>query len=156
VDDIEKHMVLERLREAPADLEGAILCSGNGLRPPISLESRVFWFAREVEMRKELSAQKQLDLLRLKAEYEADHGYDLLHGKKQRRIAGEEVKRLLFDPFTFRGSHMLEVAFVGRGIALQMRFRERRTESAAILAARYLEEFKRVEEQVIDVLTCEA
>jgi hypothetical protein len=156
VDDIEKHMVLERLREAPADLEGAILCSGNGLRPPISLESRVFWFAREVEMRKELSAQKQLDLLRLKAEYEADHGYDLLHGKKRRRIAGEEVKRLLFDPFTFRGSHMLEVAFVGRGIALQMRFRERRTESAAILAARYLEEFKRVEEQVIDVLTCEA
>ena len=37
-----------------------------------------------------------------------------------------------------------------------MRFRERSTESAAILAARYLEEFKRVEEQVIEVLTREA
>jgi hypothetical protein len=155
VDDIEKRKVLDRIREAPADLDGAILCSGNGLRPPISLESRVFWFAREIETGQVLSAQTQLEVLRLKAEYEARHGYDLMHGKKQRRIAGEEVKRLLFDPFTFRGSHMLEVAFVARGMALQMRFRERSTESAAILATRYLDAFRQVEEQVIDVLSRE-
>jgi hypothetical protein len=47
-------------------------------------------------------------------EHEARHGYDLPYGKKQPRIAGVEVKHLLFDPFTFPGSHMLDVAFVGR------------------------------------------
>jgi hypothetical protein len=141
VADEDRERILAGIDTTPTRV-GMIVSSEHALTTPVALTKRTLWLSREGPMEQAGSAKGLLAVLKHKLAYEKEHGHDLLEGRDEVTIAGEELRRLLFDPMSFRGRRMLDVGFQDDRVAVHLRIRDGSTRAANEIAREYLREFE--------------
>ena len=149
----DKKKLLRIIDQSPPDATEMLISDARNLTTPIDLRRRTFWLSKEAELQHGVSPGVMLNILKFKASYEAQYGFDLLHGRRQGTFAVEELRRLLFDPLSLRGQRMLDVGFRGDRLFMNLRFRESSPASAAQLSSGQVLEFQRVEAEIFRLLS---
>ncbi len=108
---------------------------------PTLLDKRVFCLSKELSSKSPIDIEKALELLKYKYTIEQQFGYDNMEGKTSREFNSSELRELLFDFFTFRGSRMLDIGIYNEPISVFVRFKEENLQSSKILANIYISEF---------------
>jgi len=108
---------------------------------PTLLNKRVFCLSKELSSKSPIDIEKALELLKYKYTIEQQFGYDNMEGKTSREFNSSELRELLFDFFTFRGSRMLDIGIYNEPISVFVRFKEENLQSSKILANIYISEF---------------
>lgn len=114
---------------------------------PIYLERRIFWLSKEFSVPYEIDVEMAGKLLVFKYTYETQNGFDNM-ATSEMQTHSTELKSLLLDVLTIRGTKMLDLGFSEKKIILYMRFRESGLESADILAAKYIKEFEKIMQEI--------
>lgn len=148
VRDEDRESLIERIEVSSVDDKVAVM-GERELIFPVSLDKRTFWFQRDREVVASVSEEQMLSLVLFKAEYEDQHGYNLLGDKAEGRFASAELRRLLFDPFALRGRRMVDIGLPDGKVVVHLRIRDGSTSAAEKLAHSYVEEFEAVMEEVL-------
>jgi hypothetical protein len=148
VRDEDREHIVNAIDTHPTDV-GTIVSSGQASTTPVRLDRRTFWLSRAQALQARPGAATALEVLKIKAGYELRHGYDLLGGKAEGTFASEELRRLLFDPLTFRGKRMMDVGLSGGMVSLHLRIRDGNVVSARELVGNYLHEFESLWAEVL-------
>jgi len=156
VGDEDRDRIISQIDATPPLGTTILSGSDNDLSTPIDLRSRVFWFSREIKLKRAPTFDHLRALVELKLEYEARYGYDFLGRKDQMIIASEELRRFLFDVFSFRGRRMMDVGLMKNKVSIHWRTRESVIGSASQLAAQYAEECVQLEQEVLKRLGAES
>jgi len=119
---------------------------------PIMLNKRTFWLSKELSVTKKHDFKKLIELLEFKYSFEHKFGFDNMLGKTEQQINSEEIKHILFDLFTFRGSRMLDISTFQNPISINIRFREGKINSSNDLALEYITEFNKIYETIKNML----
>jgi hypothetical protein len=151
VGDEDRDSIIGNAAASPSE-SGMITSSRRDLLTPIRLEERIFWLSDKLPFSGKLQREVLIDLLKLKSGYEEKHGYDLMQGKDSMTIAGEEVYRILADPFTIRGRRMLDIGFGDNELLLNVRIRGDNSSSGKDIADECLREMAAVKVQIAQVL----
>jgi hypothetical protein len=153
VRDEDRDTLLKAVESSPPESGGAMLVTGEHAScTPVALHRRTFWFSRDSELASRPSLEQLLNLVKFKLTHESKHGFDAFGGKREETLAGEEIRRLLFDPISFRGRRMIDVGFSNRKLSIHLRVRDRVIASAAQLATDYAAEFAAVCDEVLRCL----
>ncbi len=144
--------VLRHLESGVKEVTGSYETSENNLVTPIWLNKRIFWLNRDVEIGK-LNKEKLLELIKYKLAYEQHHGFDYMHGKKETRLASEEVQGLLFDLLTIRGRKMLDIMDTGGILSVHLRIKSTAINSTSELLPEYLDEMDAIVDQLTSLLS---
>lgn len=132
--------ILGYLDTTPGKFGGLLTAADRAAATPLALERRIFWMTRDIPFAPRATRDHFAALVSFKAEYEARYGFDLFGGKTAVTFAGEEIRALLFDPISMRGSRMLDIDLSEGMASLHLRAREGSALSAEELANRYARE----------------
>jgi hypothetical protein len=132
--------ILGYIDTTPGKFGGLLTAVDRAVATPLALERRIFWLTRDVPFDARATRDHFAALVSFKAEYEARHGFDLFGGNTAVTFAGEEVRALLFDPISMRGSRMLDIDLSKGTASLHFRAREGSVLSAEELAISYARE----------------
>jgi len=126
------------------------------LSVPAWLDQRMFWLTSEVAANRPKKIGTWMELLKFKAHYEVQHGYDFMHGETQRHLSAEEIQPLLFDLFTMRGSRMLDFALVKGQLHINLRISERSISATNALMPAYTAELDRLTSEIVTIIKRDA
>ncbi len=119
---------------------------------PIMLDRRIFWLSKELEVSSKHDLNKLIELLEYKYSFEHQHGFDSLMGNDNQQINTKEIKDILFDVFTFRGSRMLDISTFKNPISINIRFKEGQLGQSNDLALSCIEEFNTIYKEIRSIL----
>jgi len=119
---------------------------------PVLLDKRIFWLSKELEVSKKHELNKLIEILEYKYSFEHEFGFDNLMGKTEQQINSKEIKDILYDLFTFRGSRMLDIATFKNPITINIRFKEGKLGQSNTLAKEYIPEFNRIYDEIKKIL----
>ncbi|PWN57926.1 restriction endonuclease [Chryseobacterium viscerum] len=120
---------------------------------PTLLDKRVFCLSKELSLKSPIDIEKALELLKYKYTIEQQFGYDNMEGKTSREFNSSELRELLFDFFTFRGSRMLDIGIYNEPISIFARFKEDNLQSSKILTNIYINEFLEIYNNIDKILS---
>jgi len=151
--DEDRSSIIARVEAAPSESADLITSSQRDLLTPMQLGRRIFWLTDTLPVSQPLEPQRLINLATMKMSYEGRHGFDFLRGDESPRVAGEELRRILWDPLTLRGNHMLDIGVDANGLTVSLRVRtEKKHESAAEIVRECVEEMKSIKEKVAEIL----
>lgn len=119
---------------------------------PVMLNKRVFWLSKDLTIKKKVDLEIAQKLLTVKYRYENEFGFDHLRGKERQTISSLEIREILFDIFSFRGTRMLDIGIYNKPISINVRFSEGKIESSDALAIFYLKEFEKIYNEIQGLL----
>jgi len=146
LDDDERRKVISQIEEIP-QVGSKMVSHLRELESPVDLTER---FVSMHAMRK-LSAKLPhlLKLLTYKFEYEARRGFDALMGEDNATLGSEEIVGRLFDFYTIRGDHMLDIGLSNdEGLLLYLRRRVTTVDRASTIATELLGELQTIEAEL--------
>jgi len=123
----------------------------NNLSFPIDLQQRVFWISKELKLKGKFNEQQAINLLKFKFAYEQEHGFDNLSGETTLKTHTSELPELLYDPLTFRGTRMLDIAIRKNPIMINIRFRDYSLQTSNELALSAIREFSDVYKKISEI-----
>jgi len=124
----------------------------NGISYPVELKKRIFWLSKKIEIYEPIDMGKEMKLLEFKFGFEKLHGFDYMDGKNEQRISSLEMKNILFDFFTFRGSRMLDISHNNKFISINIRFSEYSTKSSKDIVSDILKKFEDTYAEITSLL----
>jgi hypothetical protein len=147
-----KEKYLNMIEVPPQSVTWIINNAESKISTPIRLNSRLFWFDREVRIEKLKQEKTWLELLKFKAQYETHHGFDFMKGKKMTAMASEEIRGFLYDMMSVRGDRMLDIGFHNGKMSINLRFREKSFKSTRSVLPIYIREFNDIANEILDLL----
>lgn len=119
---------------------------------PVMLNKRVFWLSKKLKVTKQHNLKKLIELLEFKYSFEHEFGFDNMLGETEQQINSKEIKDILFDLFTFRGSRMLDISTFHNPISINIRFKEGKIGASNDLALEYIAEFNKIYKRIKKML----
>jgi len=141
--------ILKRIEIRPPNISSSLNMFESDINVPIWLNRRTLWLSKEVAIKSLHRLETWLDLLKFKAEYESQHGFDFMRGKKKITTASEEIRRYLFDILSVRGNRMLDLGFNSGKMTVNLRIRESSSKSTNELLPTYLEDLDRIVKDIL-------
>jgi hypothetical protein len=151
VQEEDRDSILSQLAALPSE-SGMFTSARHDILTPVRLSQRTFWLSDTMPFTGKLTREHWIGLLELKAGYEASHGYDWMQGKDSMTIAGEEMQRILADPFTVRARRMLDIGFDDDSVLVNVRIIGDVSASGEALAKECLREIDSIKHQVRTLL----
>lgn len=143
--------ILSNIEQLPVS-ESKWVSQVHELESPIDLTQRVVSLHRVAKFGDQCPPLTKL--LKYKWEYEVRHGFDALMGAERVSIGSEELLGRLFDIYTVRGNHMLDIAPGEDGaLMLQLRRTDVGTFRASDIASELLDEMRQVEDNLHKIAT---
>ncbi len=108
---------------------------------PVDLSNRIFWLKKELCIERKISYQLAMKLVEFKFRYDRENGFDNMRGLTEMSTHTSELRELLFDYLTIRGTKMMDIAIYKNPITLSIRYSEKKIDSSHDLTLGYIEEF---------------
>jgi hypothetical protein len=140
VRDEDREVIIKQIDTAPSEAP-EVLTSEHGRVTPVGLTERIFWLSCQVPLSTPPDLARRLELLKWKADYEVRHGYDLLQSRDAATFTAEELRGLLFDLMSIRGSRSVDVGFLEGSAWVNYRVNERSPAAASVLAPAHVADF---------------
>jgi len=147
-----KEKYLNMIEVPPPSVTWVINNAESNISTPIWLNRRLFWLDREVRIEKLNQEKTWLELLKLKAQYEAHYGFDFMKGKKTTAMASEEIRGFLYDTMSVRGDRMLDIGFHNDKMSINLRLWEKSFKSTRSVLPIYIKELDDITNEILDLL----
>lgn len=153
VRDEDREKLLGCIDTTPAEEPEMLTGSDRDRITPIKLPERIIWLSKWVKAQEPTEPSNWNEVVKWKAGYESEHGYDLPGGKEGGVLASEEMRGFLFDVTSLRGGRSLDVAFLDNKAWLNLRVRPKSLASASSLAEECVPAFLELERQLLSALS---
>lgn len=153
VRDEDKEKVIGLIQIYPPEPAWSFVDSESNLVTPIWLNRRIIWLSKEVNVTMPQQTKTWFELMKLKIQYEAQHGYDFMQGNAEVSITSEEIQGFLFDLMTIRGDRMLDIAFRDGKTSVNLRIREKSLKSTITVLPKYLKEMNDIIKRIENLIT---
>jgi hypothetical protein len=141
VKDEDRDMLLLKIKQDMPPHTSVYISGMNGLNFPVDLPSRIFWIFKELQINRKISFAIGLALIKYKYGFEHDNDFDNMFGETEMVTHTNELRELLHDLLSIRGSKMMDIAIYHDPITISIRYRENKIDSSNSLALSYIQDF---------------
>lgn len=150
VEDEDRKQLVDAIEQS-LPVEGKMLVSlEHEVSTPIWLDKRIIWLQRKFGIALPADRTSWITLIKFKAEYEAQYGFNFMLGEDSMILQGAEIRKYLCDLQSIRGLRMLDLSIGEEELVLILRIKVQSYNSTMELLSEYIKE---IDQLVLEITT---